>query len=95
MRIGNNFILEPGRLELQMIRSDYSVIAGGYYNDAVFNSWRLTDEYKAAQSEYDQLCTPVEGETQESQRNRWDRMVVAQNKVAQLEAQGRSNVNPP
>jgi len=61
-----------------MIRSDYSVIAGGYYNDAVFNSWRLTDEYEAAQSEYDQLRTPVEGETEESQRNRWDRMVVAQ-----------------
>ena len=47
--MGNNFILEPGRLELRMIRSDYSVITGGYYNDAVFNSWRLTDEYKAAQ----------------------------------------------
>ncbi|MDE0178538.1 MAG: TlpA disulfide reductase family protein [Gammaproteobacteria bacterium] len=92
VRMGNNFILEPGQLELQMIRSDYSVIAGGYYNDAVFNSWRLTDEYEAAQSAYDQLRTPVEGETEESQRNRWDRMVVAQNKVAQLEAQGRSNV---
>ena len=92
VRMGNNFILEPGRLELRMIRSDYSVITGGYYNDAVFNSWRLTDEYKAAQSEFDRLRTPVEGETEESQRNRWDRMVVAQNKVAQLEAQGRSNV---
>ena len=92
VKMGNNFVLEPGRLELRMIRSDYSVITGGYYNDAVFNSWRLTDEYEAAQSEYDQLRTPVEGETEESQRNRWDRMVVAQNKVAQLEAQGRSNV---
>ncbi|MYF28634.1 MAG: TlpA family protein disulfide reductase [Gammaproteobacteria bacterium] len=92
VRMGNNFILEPGRLELRMMRSDYSVITGGHYNDAVFNSWRLTDEYAAAQSEYDQLRTPVEGETEESQRNRWDRTVVAQNKVAQLEAQGRSNV---
>ena len=92
VRMGNNFILEPGRLELRMIRSDYSVITGGYYNDAVFNSWRLTDEYRTAQSEYDQLRTPVEGETEESQRSRWDRMQVAQNKVFQLEAQGRSNV---
>ena len=90
--MGNNFILEPGRLELRMIRSDYSVITGGYCNDAVFNSWRLTDEYKTARSEYEQLRTPVEGETEESQRNRWDRMQVAQNKVFQLEARGRSNV---
>ena len=90
--LGNNFILEPGRLELRMIRGDYSVITGGYYNDAVYNSWRLTDEYKTAQSEFGQLRTPVEGESEESQRNRWDRMGVAQDKVAQLEAQGRSNV---
>lgn len=90
--MGNNFILEPGRLELRMIRSDYSVITGGYYNDAVFNSWRLTDEYKTAQSEYQQLRTPVEGETEESQRDRWDRMQAAQNGVFQLETQGRSDV---
>ena len=92
VRMGNNFILEPGRLELRMIRSDYSVITGGYYNDAVFNSWRLTDEYKAAQSEYQRLRTPVEGETEESQRNRWDRMQAAQYRVYELETQARSNV---
>ena len=92
VRMGNNFILEAGRLELRMIRSDYSVITGGYYNDAVFNSWRLTDEYKTAQSEYQRLRTPVEGETEESQRDRWDRLQAAQNRVFQLEAQGRSNV---
>ncbi|MDE0422699.1 MAG: TlpA disulfide reductase family protein [Gammaproteobacteria bacterium] len=90
--MGNNFILEPGRLELRMIRSNYSVITGGHYNDAVFNSWRLTDEYETAQSEYAQLRAPVEGETEESQRNRWDRLQVAQDKVLQLEMQGRSNV---
>ncbi|MDE0193151.1 MAG: TlpA disulfide reductase family protein [Gammaproteobacteria bacterium] len=92
VRMGNNFILEPGRLELRMIRSNYSEITGGYYNDAVFNSWRLTDEYKAAQSEYQRLRTPVEGETEESQRSRWDQMQAAQNRVFQLETQGRSNV---
>ncbi|MCY3623450.1 MAG: hypothetical protein OXH68_17295 [Gammaproteobacteria bacterium] len=90
--MGNNFILEPGRLELRMIRSDYSVITGGSYNDAVFNSWRLTDEYEAAQSAYQQLRTPVEGETEESQRNRWDRMQEAQNRVLQIETQGRTDV---
>ena len=90
--MGNNFILEPGRLNLRMKRGDYSVITGGYYNDAVYNSWRLTDEYKAAQSEFGRLRTPVDDETEESQRNRWDRMQVAQDKVLQLEMQGRSNV---
>lgn len=90
--MGNNFILEPGRLNLRMIRGDYSVITGGYYNDAVFNSWRLTDEYKTAQSEYGQLRTPVAGETEESERSRWDGLQVAQDKVSQLEMQGRSNV---
>ena len=89
---GNNFILEPGRLNLRMIRGDYSVITGGYYNDAVFNSWRLTDEYETAQSELGQLRTPVEGETEAAQRSRWDRLQVAQDKVLQLEMQGRSNV---
>ena len=92
VKTGNNFILEPGKLELQMIRSDYSVITDGYYNDAVFNAWRLTDEYETAQSEYDRLRKPVEGETEESERIRWDRMQLARSKVFQLEAQGRSSV---
>lgn len=92
VKMGNNFILEPGKLELRMIRSDYSVISGGHYNDAVFNSWRLTDEYETAQSEYDRLRRPVEGESEESERSRWDRTQVAQSKVFQLETQGRSNV---
>ena len=92
VKMGNNFILEPGELKLRMIRSDYSVITGGYYNDAVFNSWRLSKEYKAAQSEYDRLRTPVENETDEAQRRRWDRMIDAQSRVSRLEAQGRSEV---
>ena len=90
--MGNNFILEPGRLNLRMIRGDYSVITGGYYNDAVFNAWRRTDEYQTAQSEYGQFRTPAEGETEESERSRWDRLQVAQDKVSRLETQGRSNV---
>ena len=89
---GNNFILESGRLNLRMIRGDYSVITGGYYNDAVFNSWRRTDEYQTAQSEYGQLRAPVEGETEESERSRRDQLLVAQDNVSRLETQGRSNV---
>ena len=36
VKMGNNFILEPGELKLRMIASSSSVITGGYYNDAVF-----------------------------------------------------------
>ena len=92
VKMGNNFILEPGELKLRMLRSDYSVITGGYYNDAVFNSWRLSDEYKAAQSEYERLREPVQDEPEQAKRRRLDRVVEASNKVMQLESQGRSEV---
>ena len=92
VKTGNNFILEPGKLKLKMIRGDYSVIRGGHYNDAVFNSWRLSEEYKAAQFEYDQLRSPVEDEPEQAKRLRWDRMIEAQRKVSQLETKGRSKI---
>ena len=71
VKMGNNFILEPGELKLRMIRGDYSVIMGGHYNDAVFNSWRLSEEYKAAQSEYDQLREPVQDEPSKPSGAAW------------------------
>ena len=92
VKMGNNFILEPGELKLRMLRSDYSVITGGYYNDAVFNSWRLSDEYKAAQSEYERLREPVQDEPEQAKHRRLDRVGEAFNKVMQLESQGRSEV---
>ena len=92
VKTGNNFILEPGELSLQMIRGDYSVIRGGHYNDAVFNSWRLSDEYQAAQSEYERLRIPVQDEPEQAKRRRLDRVGEVYNKVMQLESQGRSEV---
>ena len=92
VKMGNNFILEAGELKLQMIRGDYSVITGGYYNDAVFNSWRLSDEYKAAQSEYERLRAPVRDEPEQAKRRRLDRVGEVYNTVMQLESRGRSEV---
>ena len=92
VKTGNNFILEPGELRLRMIRGDYSVIRGGHYNDAVFNSWRLSDEYQAAQSEYERLHIPVQDEPEQAKRRRLDRVGEVYNKVMQLESQGRSEV---
>ena len=92
VKMGNNFILEPGELKLRMIRSNYSVITGGHYNDAVFNSWRLSEESKAARSEYDQLREPVQDEPEQAKRRRLDRIIEAQRVVLQLEEQGMAQV---
>ena len=87
---GNAFILEPGQLELRMSRAGRFVIEGGHYNDAVYNSWRRSDAYLAAQAEVDRLRVAEDGETEDDRRRRVDRVAEAQNKVFDLESEGRS-----
>jgi len=89
---GNAFILEPGNLELTMSRRGRFVIEGGTYNDAVYNAWRLSDEYRDAQAAYERLIKPVEGETEEERRQRVDRSSEAMNTVLGLESEGRSRI---
>lgn len=103
---GNNFILEPGELKLRMIRHDYSEITGGHYNDAVFNSWRLSDEYRqawaesqVAQADHDQAQAEIGDEVlpgddprEQARRRLWDRMVEANTKWIRLQEQGMSQV---
>ena len=103
---GNNFILEPGKLKLRMIRFNYSEITGGHYNDAVFNSWRLSDVYRQAQADagqaradYEQAqadsgpeLRPGEDELEQANRRLWDRMVEARRLAIQLEGEGMSKV---
>jgi len=105
-RQGNNFILEPGELKLRMIRHDYSEITGGHYNDAVFNSWRLSDEYRQAwadaeqaQADHDQAQAEIVGEVlpgddprEQARRRLWDRMVEANTLWIRLQEQGMSKV---
>ena len=105
-RQGNNFILEPGELKLRMIRYDYSEITGGHYNDAVFNSWRLSDEYKQAQADAEQAraaveqaeadfgdeVMPADDPTEQAKRRLWDRRAEAYQRVIRLEEQGMSKV---
>ena len=67
---GNGFILESGELELTMSARGRFVIEGGYYNDEVYNSWRVSDEYTAAQADQARLYTPVDGESEEDKRRR-------------------------
>ncbi len=88
---GNGFILEPGELALEMSQRGRYVITGGRYNDAVYNSWRLTDEYRDAQAEQARLYTPLEGESEEAKRERLDLAAEAQRRVLDLETEGRSH----
>ena len=103
---GNNFILEPGELKLRMIRHDYSEITGGDYNDAVFNSWRLSDEYKQAQADAERATAdhqqaqadigpevlPASDPKEQARRRLWDRMVEKNMAAIRLQEQGMSKV---
>ena len=89
---GNAFILEPGALTLTMSERGRFVIEGGVYNDAVYNAWRLSDEYKAAEADQARLYTPVDGESEEDKRRRLDLAAEAQNAVLSLESEGRAHI---
>ena len=89
---GNAFILEPGELRLTMQRRGRFHIEGGRYNDAVYNTWRRSAEYMAAQEEYERLVGAVEGETEEERRKRVDLAQAASRRTLDLETEGRSRV---
>ncbi len=85
---GTNFILEQGELNLRMKRNNYAVITGGYYNDAVYNTWRLTDEYREAQEDYGRLLTYEVHESEEDRQLHSKRLMEAGNGLAMLEREG-------
>ena len=89
---GSAFILEPGELKLRMSERASFVIEGGSYNDAVYNSWRLSDEHIAAEADMVRLYTPVEDESEEAKRSRLDRAAEAQREMHSLESEGRSDI---
>ena len=90
---GSEFILEPGNLRLHMTRPGRFYIEGGPYNDAVYNSWRRTDEYVAAEAEYLRLIPSVDGETEDERRARVDRSSAAFNGMMEFETEGRARVS--
>ncbi|MYJ75769.1 MAG: AhpC/TSA family protein [Gammaproteobacteria bacterium] len=89
---GNAFILEPGDLTLTMSERGRFVIEGGAYNDAVYNAWRLSDEYMAAEADQARLYTPVDGESEQDKRRRLDMAAEAQQRVLSLESEGRAHI---
>ena len=90
--MSNNFILEPGELTVEVIRSDYSIISGAYYNDAVINSWRLSEEYQEKQRENTRLSMAADNEPEEARRRRVDRLVEVQEEIRQFELEGFEDV---
>ena len=90
---GNAFILEPGNLRLHMNRPGRFYIEGGPYNDAVYNSWRRSDEYVAAEAEYLRLIPSVDGETEDERRARVDGSSAAYSRMLELETEGRARVS--
>lgn len=90
VKMGNNFILEPGEFKMRTIRGNYWVMEGGYYNDAVVTSWRASEEYAAAQRKYEQLMEPGADETEEARRRRVDSLVEASQRLSQLEMESLS-----
>lgn len=81
----NRFVLEPGKIELRMIYSNYSIVTGGYYNDAVYGSWRHSDRYRKSQAEYSRLLTAEEDGTEEAQLQRFNRRMQVQDRLEELE----------
>lgn len=92
VRTGNNFVLEPGKLNLRTIRSNYWIMTGGYYNDAIHSSWRTSEEYTQAQTEYERFLTPAEDETEEARRRRVDKLNEASRRLSQIEMDGFAKV---
>ena len=90
---GNVFILEPGQLRLRMSRPGRFVIEGGPYNDAVYNSWRLSEEYIETQREYYRLIQAVEGETEAENRERIDRYGEVFGHLLDIEREGHALVS--
>ena len=90
---GNEFILEQGNLRLHMTRPGRFYIEGGPYNDAVYNAWRRTDEYVAAEAEYLRLIPSVDGETEDERRARVDLSSATFNGMMELEIEGRARVS--
>ena len=89
---GQGFLLEPGELTMIMGDRNKFTITGGKYNDAVYNSWKLSDEYKTAVADMYRLYREVPGESETEKRARLDKAAAAQNHMLDVETQGRKKV---
>lgn len=90
---GQHFILEPGDLSLKMDQHRRFVVAGGYYNDEVFNSWKTSETYTSSQKDYyDLITSPVEEATEDEQLARSEQISEFSSRLLDLESEGRREV---
>ena len=88
----NRFILEPGELRLRAVYSNYSLVSGGQYNDAVYGSLRESDEYREAQAEYSGSLKRQEGETEEARIERSQRQWEIEARLKKLEWEAKEKL---
>lgn len=86
------FILESGQLTFTMDKTEQFIVAGGAYNDAVFNSWKNSEEYLNAQALYrEKLSVP----NPQSVDERLEQLAATRNQFSSLillESQGRKDI---
>ena len=89
---GQQFIVEPGELTLTMDERARFVVEGGKYNDAVFNSWKTSDEFVEADRVYKAMLKESEAETDEGRKAQAEERRLQFDKILKIESDGRMTV---
>lgn len=89
---GQEFILEPGNLKITMDEYRQFTVSGGYFNDEVINSWRMSTDYVDIQQSMNQVRATPEEESDEQYRARMDRLTTLLNDLHDLEVGGLSQL---
>jgi thiol-disulfide isomerase/thioredoxin len=85
---GQSFVLEPGEMTMTMDARGRYVLRGGSYNDAVYNSWKLSAAYVQARDDLQAALDTPPGAGEAAQKARSERISVAQSRMIDLEANG-------
>ena len=88
---GSSFILEPGTLSLTVAPGEY-VVTGEELNDTIYNSWKLSPEYRAKYARYRKMIASVDGETPDEAQDRRDAASQVYTGLLDLETEGRKHL---
>ncbi len=89
---GQQFILEPGELTITMDQNRQFSVTGGYFNDEVINSWKLSSDYINTQHELKQVRVTPEEESEEQYRARMDQLSALSSDLLNIEVEGLSQL---
>lgn len=89
---GQQFILEPGELTITMEQNRQFAVTGGYFNDEVINSWKLSSEYVDTQQALKEVRVTPEQESEEQRRARMDQLSALSSKLLDSEVEGLSQL---